>query len=341
MPNFYVRLTRSEDIDHGSTQGLLDHDHPQYPYEGNHNYSFQNIIRNGSFEQWTEEEPGMFAGWTREGDGVLTQDSTTVKVGTFSAKLQNNPASAFLLCHSVPPASFGYYKGRVVTFGCFVNTNVYTRARIRIDDGISLSYSNYHSGSGEWEFLCVTRTIALSATKLEFKVEINVGSSITAYFDGAVAVEGEFLPAFIPHVKDRSVGLGYENPEAFGNNVIIKTDTQYILELLEQSDVDWTDLDMNTAGSGLVPEKANAVILSIEFADSGFPAIDCAGALRKKGEIGSEQRFLVRPGPGGLPTNVSALVGVDSNGILQYWIDASGTGTATFKIRLVGWIEPA
>lgn len=301
--------------------------------------SFQNILKNGSFEHWTGEEPRVFAGWTREGDGVLIRDSTTVKVGAWSAKLQNNPASALLLCHSVPPASFGYNEGRVVTFGCHVNTNVSSRARIQIDDGVGSSYSDYHSGSGEWELLTVTRTIASGATKLEFRVGIITGSSVVAYFDGAVAVEGKFLPAFLTHAKDRSGGVLYENPEAFANNVINKTDTAYLLSLSNQGDIDWTDLDVNTAGSGYVPAKANGIFLIALAMDTG--ASGSIVELRKKGDYTICQTTIIRCQVANQWVEVSLMVGIDLTGCLQYKINASGANTANIYLKLLGWVEPA
>ena len=119
-----------------------------------------------------------------------------------------------------------------------------------------------------------------------------------------------------------------------------KTDTQYLLNLTSQGDVAWTDLDINTAGSGLVPEKAEAVIIETSFGDVGFPATEAYCILRKKGEIQDAQSHNLRPAGSGAQQSRTMIVGLDSEGRLQYSIGASGVDTAALRLRLAGWIEP-
>ena len=125
------------------------------------------------------------------------------------------------------------------------------------------------------------------------------------------------------------------------NNVIQKTDTVYLFALYNQGSVDWTDVDINTAGSSLVPVEANAVIIQPMFGDSGFPATDARCRFRKKGETEDSQRFELRPAGGGQPQYNAMTIGLDSNGYLQFEIVASGVDTADLTVRLMGWIEPA
>jgi len=133
----------------------------------------------------------------------------------------------------------------------------------------------------------------------------------------------------------------YKDPETYVNNVIQKTDTNYLLYLLGQSDMGWTDLDINTAGSGLVPEKANAVFLFTRFSDTGFPNVDAYLQIRKRGETASSQVFIIRPTAHGDLSGTCLLIGLDSEGYLQYRINASGSNTAGVRLQLQGWIEPA
>ena len=119
-----------------------------------------------------------------------------------------------------------------------------------------------------------------------------------------------------------------------------QTDEQYILNLPNQGDTDWTDLDVNTAGSGYVPEKAEAVIVSVLLADTGFPAGDAYVYLRRKGDVAIPQQSLLRPSVEGKMQGQTQIVGLGSQGYLQYMIEASGTTTATLQLRLASWIEP-
>lgn len=363
MPNFYSRPTRSEDIDHalisnvlppqhhtktvsgeidhGSIQGLEDHDHLQYLYEGNYDYSFQNIIRNGDFEEWSKGTTEPPDGWLLTGTGSTITRVTDKKRGKYGAKVTNGAELDAYLYQWVSSDLVSYYRGRKVTFGCWVKTSVASVARILITDSGGSTWSSYHSGSGNWELLTLSRTVDAAANTLRFQGCVSGVTSQIAYFDGAVAVEGKFLPAFIPHSKDRSVGLGYENPEAFANNAIQKTDTQRLLDLADQGSIDWTDLDINTAGTGLVPIKANAVMVLVRFRDSGTPATAVNACLRKKGETAESQQVKVWPLEVDIPITVAMTIGLDSDGIIQYSINASGESTADLNIRLFGWIEPA
>lgn len=126
------------------------------------------------------------------------------------------------------------------------------------------------------------------------------------------------------------------------NNVIQKTDTEALLHLENQGDIDWTDLDINTAGSGYVPTKANAVVLEVGLADSGFPTVLATLELRKKGEIDLRQYKRLRPSGRGIASQYRTMIlGLDNDGNLQYKFDATGADTGLITFWLTGWIEPA
>lgn len=144
-----------------------------------------------------------------------------------------------------------------------------------------------------------------------------------------------------PEYYKRSGLATYQSPESYLNNVIVKSDTVDLLALTGQSNVDWTDLDINIAGSGLVPTKANAVILEMAFMDTGAPSNSVVANIRKKGETTTSQQKALRHPAAGVYGHREVTVGLDNNGCIQYYIVASGTGTANLYLRLTGWIEPA
>jgi len=140
---------------------------------------------------------------------------------------------------------------------------------------------------------------------------------------------------------ERSNISTYQGSEVKVNNIILKTDTVDLLRLDNVGTIDWTDLDINTAGSGLVPAKANGVILVGYFWDSGTVTLDKGLSVRKKGETGNRQKFDIRQTNSTNYTTSFILVGLDSNGYIQYRVDATGADTASIFLRLFGWIEPA
>ena len=50
-------------------------------------------------------------------------------------------------------------------FKAWIKTSSITAGRIAINDGVSTTYSSYHTGGGAWELLTVTKTLSPSATK--------------------------------------------------------------------------------------------------------------------------------------------------------------------------------
>lgn len=125
------------------------------------------------------------------------------------------------------------------------------------------------------------------------------------------------------------------------SNVIQKTDPEHLLHLVNQSNVDWTDLDMNTVGSGYIPTEAHTVIIFVRFLDTGAASPNYGCSFRKLGETDpQQQQDLCHLCQGNWSTSLMQ-IGLNLDGRLQYRILASGTNTATIEVCLAGWIEPA
>jgi hypothetical protein len=56
------------------------------------------------------------------------------------------------------------FAGRTVTFGAWIKTGVASHARLAINDGLTTTYSSYHTGGGSYEWLEVTKAVASGAT---------------------------------------------------------------------------------------------------------------------------------------------------------------------------------
>jgi len=139
------------------------------------------------------------------GIGAVEQEDTIKKIGSYSLKLTRNGADCTV--YSSPYASeeagADYFKGRKVTAGCWVYATVADRARINVYDGVGATYSSYHTGDSTWQWLTVTHTVDNSTTGLRCRFVLNTGDT-SAYFDGAMLVEGESAFAF----SDKPAGEG-------------------------------------------------------------------------------------------------------------------------------------
>jgi phage-related protein len=147
----------------------------------------KNLLEWGNMEDWDAGDAAAPSEHTLAGaSATVAKESTIVKQGSYSAKVTRVGADATLY-HDFP--DFADYKGRRVTFGCWVYATVADRARIAIDDGVDDSESSYHTGASAWEFLTVTRDIDVSATQVRVEMQVNTGNT-AAYFDGCILVDG-------------------------------------------------------------------------------------------------------------------------------------------------------
>ncbi len=166
---------------------------------------FQNAVQNGDFETWSGGTSSAPDAWSLEGTGAsVARDGTTVKRGTYSAALTNGAGNSADLHHDATAVAGGasFIDGRQYAAGAWVHAGAATRARLRIWDGVSSTYSSYHSGGGAWEWLTATATLSGSATMARVGLEIAAGAAITVGLDGALLVEGSLVPAFVAHPND-------------------------------------------------------------------------------------------------------------------------------------------
>lgn len=165
------------------------------------------ILLNGSFDIWPTANQAP-TGWTLASTGAasVARESSIVHGGLFSAKLTRTGFDCILFQNIQAVKGIEYWKGRSVTYTCWVYATVATRARLAIFDGIGISFSSYHTGSGAWEQLTVTRTIDLNATIVEVYGSV-INGDTSAYFDEAVLIDN----AASDHVVITSLGHGLSN----------------------------------------------------------------------------------------------------------------------------------
>lgn len=178
--------------------------------------STANLMVNGSFESWPLGSDDDALPWEDAPDDSVRRESSIVRMGSYSAKLTS--AGGLMSLRSGTRIDHGHIAGRTFTFGVWIYTTVVSAARIRIsNDGVD-SYSPYHSGTPQWEFLSVTRTMTAEPTGAVMFLFNEGPAGTDVYFDGAVAVEGTRIFSFSQHPSDEHV-YAVEFQDAAGQNL--------------------------------------------------------------------------------------------------------------------------
>ena len=158
-----------------------------------------NLLPNGDFENWTAGTAVAPDGWTilSSGSSAVAREASIIKMGIYSAKIVLSGGTYIFLTQEIHATKgIAYWKGRTLTLGCWVYATVANITRIQIGDGVDNSYSSYHPGDSQWHFLTVNHTVNSSATTVQIVGRLGDNGGGTAYFDGAMCVEGESAFAF-------------------------------------------------------------------------------------------------------------------------------------------------
>jgi hypothetical protein len=180
---------------------------PQGNVKGDGTENPTNLLSNGDFEAWSAGASAAPDGWTLAGAGAsVAREETIIKLGTYSVKITRAGANASLY-QDIP--TYANYKGRYVTLGKWVYATVASRARINVGDGaVNDAYSSYHTGNSTWQFLTATLLVDATATRIRVIDQVTTGDT-SAYFDGAMCVEGSSAFAFSPKPAEEGVWSDY------------------------------------------------------------------------------------------------------------------------------------
>lgn len=152
--------------------------------------SSKNLLVWGNMESWSAGTSAAPDGWTLSGLGAsVAREATIIKQGTYSAKLTRSGTDCFIYSVIHEEEGIGYWQGRKVTLGVWVYATSANKVRIFISDGVDSTLSSYHTGGSSWEWLTVTKDIAVTATNVWAACYVDSGDT-AAYFDGAVFCEG-------------------------------------------------------------------------------------------------------------------------------------------------------
>ena len=166
-----------------------------------------NWVFNWNFEIWGAGTTSVPTGYTLVGAGATIAKNTTAgqfKYGTASLALTRVGTDCYiyqdvdLIADQGPAAAWG---SRPVILGCWVRATVASRARLFADDGVTSTYSSYHTGGGSLEFLTVSVTLGASPTRVRVVCIVDSGNT-TAQFDGMTLISA---PATVKHATQSSV----------------------------------------------------------------------------------------------------------------------------------------
>lgn len=156
-------------------------------------FSPENLIKDwGHVQDWNENgDSAAPTGWVMVGTaGSVAKESTNIKYGNYSMKIISAATGTYAAEISLP--EYTLYRGFTLKFGMWIKCNTASKARIYIDDGVTQTFSSYHTGGNDWEFLEVEKQISTSNTEVTFGAQ-NTNNAITAYFTNGVAVRGETI----------------------------------------------------------------------------------------------------------------------------------------------------
>jgi hypothetical protein len=121
-------------------------------------------IVNRGFEDWTGSLPDN---WTKL-SGATVENSTEQRIGSKCLRLTVCTSTALIYQDASP---WDQFKGKTITFTCWVKTELASQSRLGLDDGVSTTYSGYHPGNGAWARLSVCKAISSSATRVRVLLE--------------------------------------------------------------------------------------------------------------------------------------------------------------------------
>lgn len=186
-----------------------------------------NCVLNETFIIWAAGDSAAPSGWTLAGTGAAVARAGTSladtkrKVGDFCAKVTYGSATLTLSQDVLPTAAFSrvdHLKNEDAAFGAWVWADAASQARVYVNDGVTTTYSSYHTGDGSWQWLSLSHTISGSGTKLTVGIAVGSGAANPAYFSGPTLVFGSVKPVnwrptpmvagtvFLPLVGAQSTG---------------------------------------------------------------------------------------------------------------------------------------
>jgi len=298
-----------------------------------------NVVLNETFIIWAAGDAVAPTGWTLAGTGAAAARAgtglgdTTRKVGDFCAKLTFGSATLTLTQDVLPTAAFSrvdHLKGTTVGLGAWVKSAIGSQARLYVTDGVTTTYSSYHTGGATFEWLSLEHDISGSATKLTVGISVESSAGNPVYFSGPTLLLASLAPTGwrpTPNVMS-TVGWTLSGGQAVGT-----LKGSYIFNRMAV--VKYIQCSLQTAPTGATTFKVdvNRTATTMLASVIAFTASDKAAAKAPDGTY-SQTCF-----PG---TNLPS--GVTLTDQLSFDIDAVGNTIAgadlTVMVRFLEYVDP-
>lgn len=169
-----------------------------------------NLLDNGGFEIW-QRGAGPFVSsyiadrwWINGANITVNREAVAADVYTGSYSVEAVTTGASMLQYGTGTSLVGietptYYKNKKLSLSCAVKTSTASAVRVAIycpEAAAVTEYSDYHTGSGNWEQL--TTTILIPAAPTVIYVRIYIDVACTAYIDNAMLIVGQYPMQFRP-----------------------------------------------------------------------------------------------------------------------------------------------
>lgn len=180
-----------------------------------------NLVDNAQFDNWKDGPAAAPTRWTLAGaSGTVARTTSNILRGAYGASITRTGADT-TLTHTIGLLN-GQLQGVAVTFEADVYATVASRARIGISDGVTTTYSSYHTGGSGIERLTVTKTLSSSASNLQVICSVDTGNT-SATFSNLAAEEASTVSDTLTDTGDSAYRLQevrYELRELGGTTVI-------------------------------------------------------------------------------------------------------------------------
>lgn len=297
---------------------------------------FDNILFNGGFEAPVSTTVNTFQGgwyWTSTDSGNWDQvewQTTTTHTGNYAVRLSStasdpNPTSNAYRYQrwdegtSYYDWEFERYKGKALTYGCWVNCDTASAGRLSIYDAVGQTHSDYHTGGSSWEYLSVTRTIDASATMIStYLYNDKTAGASDCYYDSCHLLEGTTAP------------------ETWIPGTITCFPTNHATDILAATsgDVAKTDIDLSAVG---IPIPANVIGVQVQV-KVRTDEVDCV--LRLDAGDGEDISFrdVGASDIAGLYESAVLYFNVGKDQEIQYTvIESDSDNDVVYQVEIIGW----
>jgi hypothetical protein len=162
-----------------------------------------NTVVNETFLIWPSGDSSAPAGWTLAGTGAAVARAgtsladTARKVGDFCAKLTYGSTTLTFYNDVITTAAMtrlSQVPGTSIGFGAWVKSAVASQCRVYVTDGVTTTYTSYHTGDGTWQWLSTTHDISASGTYLRIGISVESSAGNPAYLSGVTLVFSQIAP---------------------------------------------------------------------------------------------------------------------------------------------------